>query len=416
MQRRYFLGLLGVAGFGGLATYGCAKFKMYWPDDSTFFNSCLDSQLPAKLANHEVLLSALAGIDTTQMWDGHVHLLGRGENNSGIKINPKYSNILNVIYFTQSRFYLNAACALPDMPIDAGVVARLKSLQWGRGSRFLLLAYDYTYDKKGVRLPEQTAFYVPNYYAAQVHQQFPQVFEWIASIHPYRRDCVAALEKAFRAGARGVKWLPPAMGIDPNSAQCDRFYEALVYWNIPLLCHCGDESAVAGADNHAYGNPLLLRRALEHGVKVIVAHCASLGTSPDLDKGPNGPQTNNLDLFARLMDAPSYQGLLFGDISAITLINRSKSILETIITRSDWHPRLLYGSDYPLPGIVPLISLQQFVERQYINAEQADILAQLRFHNQLLFDFVLKRTMQVQGKRFSTNVFHTRPMWTGVNS
>jgi mannonate dehydratase len=279
----------------------------------------------------------------------------------------------------------------------------------------VLLAYDYTYNEQGERLLDKTAFYTPNHYAAKIHQQFPDTFEWLASIHPYRKDCVEALEKAIIEGARGVKWLPPAMGINPASPLCDRFYQALVYWDIPLLCHCGDEVAVHGTNTQDYGNPLALRRALDQGVKVVIAHCASLGYNDDRDKGENGPRVSNFDLFARLMDEPRYEGLLFGDISALPQINRIE-YFEKIVARSDWHSRLLYGSDYPLPGIVPLVSLKKFEEKRYITKEQAEILAQLREHNSLLFDFVLKRQMQVQGQRFSPTVFHTRSLWTGART
>ena len=44
-------------------------------------------------------------------------------------------------------------------------------------------------------------------------------FEWIASVHPYRRDAVAALGQAVRNGARAVKWLPAAQGMDPDEAR-----------------------------------------------------------------------------------------------------------------------------------------------------------------------------------------------------
>jgi mannonate dehydratase len=416
MQRRYFIGLLGVLGIGGLYVYGFNRFKAskYWPDNSRFFNACFDSQLPDELANHEVVLSAFDGIDTTQVFDGHVHLLGYGDTDSGIWVNPRYSNLFNIKHYAQFHFYLNASCPLPGMSVDEGFVARLNSLRWGRGSRFVLLAFDYSYNEHGERLPDKTAFHIPNRYAAKVHKQLPDTFEWLASIHPYRKDCVEALEKAFIDGARGVKWLPPAMGMDPASKLCDRFYKAMAYWDIPLLCHCGDEHALSGTDTQAYGNPLALRRALDQGVKVVVAHCASLGRNRDTDKGPNGPRASNFELFARLMDESRYEGLLFGDISALTQTNRVGPILDTVITRRDWHPRLLYASDYPLPGVVPLISLKLLKEKQYITAEQVKVLAQLRQHNPLLFDFVLKRFLQVQGQRFSTAVFHTRSLWTGA--
>jgi mannonate dehydratase len=415
MQRRYFLGLLGVLGLGGLSAYSFNTLKTakYWPDNGLFFNPCLDSQLPEELANHEIVLSAFENIKTTQVWDGHVHLLGLGDTNSGIWINPRYRNFLNFKYYTQFRFYLNAACLTPNSSVDEGFVTQLKSLRWGRGSRFVLLAYDYTYNEQGERIPDKTAFYVPNQYAAAIHKQFPDTFEWLASIHPYRQDCVEALEKAIIEGARGVKWLPPAMGIDPASPLCDRFYQALVYWDIPLLCHCGDEAAVHGTNTQAYGNPLALRRALDQGVKVVIAHCASLGLNDDTDKGQNARKVRNFDLFTRLMDESQYEELLFGDISALPQINRL-NMLETLITRPEWHPRLLYGSDYPLPGIIPLVSLKLLKEKQYINDEQAQILALLRQHNSLLFDFVLKRLIQVRGQYFSPIVFHTRSLWTGA--
>ncbi|HEC84029.1 MAG TPA: hypothetical protein ENI48_02150, partial [Thioploca sp.] len=87
MQRRYFLGLLGTLGLGGVGAYygfNALRTSRYWPDNGEFFNPCLDSQLPNELANHEIILSAFEGIDTTQVWDGHVHLLGLGDTDSGI--------------------------------------------------------------------------------------------------------------------------------------------------------------------------------------------------------------------------------------------------------------------------------------------------------------------------------------------
>ena len=407
MQRRYFL--LGLLGLGGASALGIDS--VYWPDGNKFFNAC-KNQLPDQLAQHEVVLSAFHGIDTTQVWDGHVHLIGLGDTDSGIWINPKSLNLLDVKQYAQFRFYLNACCPTPDMPTDEGFITRLKKLQLGRGTKFILLAFDHSYDEKGNRLTEQTAFYTPNDYAAKIHQQFPDTFEWIASIHPYRKDCVEALEQVFIKGARGIKWLAPAMGMNPASPLCDKFYKAMAHWEIPLLCHCGDEKAVGGTNTQAYGNPLGLRRALEHGVKVVIAHCGSLGSNVDTDK-TNGSLVSNFDLFTRLMDEERYKGLLFGDISAITQTDRIYS-LNTLIRRKDWHSRLLYASDYPLPGIIPLVSLRQLTNNNYITEQQANILKQLRHYNPLLFDFVLKRHLRVDNQGFDKAVFHTRSLWTGT--
>ena len=151
-----------------------------------------------------------------------------------------------------------------------------------------MLAFDYTYDESGSRRPDLSAFHTPNEWAARLQREDPEDFEWIASVHPYRADAIETLELAYKSGARAVKWLPPAMGINPGATRCDDFYAALVRTGLPLLVHGGEEKAVRGSGRQDFGNPLLLRQPLEHGVKVIVAHCASLGQGHDLDKGAEG--------------------------------------------------------------------------------------------------------------------------------
>jgi len=407
MKRRYFLSLLGV---GGLSAY-TFKYWDYLPDNGQILNPCLNSTLPKELAEHELILSAFENIAMTQVWDGHIHLVGLGDSDSGIWVNPNLRRFWYPKQYTQFRFYLNAACPTPNMLVDKGFVHRLKSLQWAKGLKFMLLAFDYSYDEQGNKLLEKTAFYTPNDYAARIHAEFPDTFEWIASIHPYRQDCVEALEKAVEQGARGIKWLPPSMGMNPASPLCDRFYEAMARLKIPLLCHSGDESAVDGAKTQEYGNPLSLRRALDWGVKVVIAHCASLGENEDIDKKRNAKKVRNFELFTRLMDEPKYEGLLFGDVSAMPQINRAGDDLDVLLTREEWHERLLYGSDYPLPAILPLFSLSFLTKRKYITEKQAKVLSQIRLHNPLLFTFVLTRHLKINGKRFKPSVFHTRFHW-----
>ena len=64
------------------------------------------------------------------------------------------------------------------------------------------------------------------------------------------------------------------MGIDPASSKCDRFYQAAARLDLPIIAHAGRELAVHGGDAQHFGNPLRLRRAMEQGVRVVVAHCA----------------------------------------------------------------------------------------------------------------------------------------------
>lgn len=245
-------------------------------------------------------------------------------------------------------------------------------------------------------------------------RRFPERFVAIASIHPYRADAVDVLTQVAAAGARAIKWLPPAMGIDPASSRCDRFYEALARLRLPLLTHAGTEQAVAGGEVQELGNPLRLRCALDHGVTVLVAHCASLGQGIDLDKGANGAAQSNFDFFARLMEEPRYHGRLYGEISAMTQLNRLGRPLDVILERSDWHGRLVNGSDYPLPAVMPVFSLTKMVERGYIDRREAPVLSEIRRYNALLFDFVLKRSLRRNGKCLSPAVFETRRLFDSV--
>ena len=232
----------------------------------------------------------------------------------------------------------------------------------------MLLAFDQAYDTRGRARPEITAFHVSDAYARSIAAQYPGELEWAASVHPYREDAAEALDEAVGGGALAVKWLPNAMGIDPASPRCDSFYEALARHRIPLLTHGGRERAVRGVGADVLGNPLKLRRALDHGVRVIIAHCASFGSGVDLDAGPGGPVVPNVDLFARLMDDPRYEHLLMGDVSALTQSNRTAVALGKVLERTEWHDRLLNGSDYPLPGVPALFNLDEMVDLGFLPA------------------------------------------------
>jgi len=141
---------------------------------------------------------------------------------------------------------------------------------------------------------------------------------------------------------------------------------------------------------------------------VIVAHCATLGSGVDLDRGASGPRVPNFALFGRLMDDPRYGALLHGDISAIVQRNRAAEALPALLLRADWHPRLLWGSDYPLPGVMPLISVRSLADRGLLAAADVPVLLEIRRHNPVLFDFVLKRRLAADGARFDPRVFEAR--------
>jgi predicted TIM-barrel fold metal-dependent hydrolase len=393
----------------GAAAITAAAAWRFWPEHG-FANPC-HAALPDNLARHEAVREAWTGIDSSRVWDAHAHLIGSGDSGSGVWLNPQMLSLASPAQYARRLFYLNAGCA-HDAPgkVDRSYVGRMMNLVDGLapGAKLVLLAFERYHSEDGKPLAEETAFHVPDDYAMATALRHPRYFEWAASIHPYRRDGVEALRRAAAGGARAIKWLPSAMGIDPASPRCDTFYAELAKLDLPLITHAGMERAVRVGGRQHLGNPLLLRRPLEHGVRVIVAHCATMGEDRDIDRGPGGPYVESFALFARLMDDPRYGKNLHGDLSAVTQSNRAGPALTRLIERDHWHARLVNGSDYPLPGIMPLYSMSQLVELGVIEAALAPVLSAIREHNPLLFDFVLKRHLRASGRRFPAGVFETR--------
>jgi len=350
------------------------------------------------------------GLDAQQLWDVHTHLLGTGDSGSGCSVNAQLSQWWHPVEMLRKRFILNAACVPADAPsVDRAYVQRLQALatDFPEGARWMLFAFDHACDDAGHPHAAHTTFHVPDAYAARIAADTPQRFAWVASIHPYRPDALARLDAAIANGAVALKWLPSSMNIDLRDARLRPFYDRLAAARLPVIVHCGEERAVPGAARQELGNPLLVRAALEHGVRVVIAHCASLGSALDLDqKRPRDVPA--FSLFARLMDE-DWGGRLLGDISVVLQTNREPDVARMLITRQDWHARLLHGSDYPLPGIPAAIRLPALVGAGLLEAADAPHLEALREHNPLLFDLALKRAVRWRGMRLSRAVFATRP-------
>jgi uncharacterized protein len=378
----------------------------YWPEQG-FWNPC-HARLPRRLATHELVQRAWEGIDPAQLWDSHSHLIGTGDSGSGIFVNPANESLLNPGQYARRLFFFNAGCVHDATgSVDLAYVDRMRNLIDGlrRGAKMVLFAFERAYDERGEPDIAHTVFHIPNDYARDVARRHAEDFEWAASIHPYRKDALDEVEKAKREGARAVKWLPSAMGIDPASKRCDLFFKRMQELDLPLVAHAGLERAVLGREAHDFGNPLRLRRALDAGVRVVVAHCASMGEDRDLDRGANGPYVESFALFARIFE--KYQ-TCHGDISAMTQVNRAGPALARVLENEAWHARLLNGSDYPLPGVMPIFSVDYLVSLKLVEPAAADVLREIRLHNPLLFDFVLKRHLRSNGKAFAASVFQTR--------
>jgi predicted TIM-barrel fold metal-dependent hydrolase len=358
----------------------------------------------------DLIKRAFDDIDSTRLVDHHTHIAGIGTSPHGAFVNRKMRTWGHPFHHLKFKIYLSAAGVADIADADNLLVNRLVNLvkHISHHGKHRLLAFDKNYSREGAPNLEKTEFYTPNEYVFALAEQHPDLFIPNISVNPYRPDALAELEKWAQRGARVVKWLPNAMGINPADPQIDPFYQKMKELDLILLSHGGEEKAVEAEEDQKLGNPLLLRRALDHGVKVIIAHCAGLGQNEDLDH-PDRKLTENFDLFMRLMDDKRYEGLVFGETSAMTQFNRIGKPLKTVLKRKDLHERLVNGSDYPLPAVNVVIRTKPLVKHGYITADERTALNEIYDYNPLLFDFVLKRTIRLPGtsQRLPAAVFMT---------
>ena len=119
-----------------------------------------------------------------------------------------------------------------------------------------------------------------------------------ASVHPYRKDAVAELERCVAAGAVLLKWLPIAQGFNPADERCIPFYEALAHHKLPLLCHTGGEKSLPNVDT-TVADPLPARaraRARRHGHRRPLRHALGARSRPTTSTQfvPHGPRVRTL--------------------------------------------------------------------------------------------------------------------------
>ena len=203
-----------------------------------------------------------------------------------------------------------------------------------------LLAFDAAHDNAGrIDLP-RTHLYVTNDYVMQLAAQYPKRILFCASVHPYRPDAVAEIERCVRGGAVLMKWLPIVQDFDPADDRCIPFYEALSRHKLPLLSHTGTEHALPNL-NKRVADPVLLKPALDHGVTVIMAHCGSRLMPWETDYVPT---------FVRM--AKDYE-CCYGDTSALNVPGRSYAfdvVMNDLVVRD----KLVHGSDWPILPVPPI--------------------------------------------------------------
>lgn len=139
-----------------------------------------------------------------------------------------------------------------------------------------------------------------------------------------------------------IKLIPSTQDIWLKDLRHTDYYNTLASSNMPLLCHVGPEySFPEGLRNKSLDNFRNLKKALECGVTVIAAHCAT-PVFPLID-------ANEIKEFYKFMiSANSGEKVkLWADTSALSLSTRLPFIQEILETfPPQW---LMHGSDFPIP-------------------------------------------------------------------
>ena len=203
----------------------------------------------------------------------------------------------------------------------------------------VVLAFDAVHDEEGRFDEANTHLYVTNDYVMELAANHPKVL-FGASVHPYRKDAVAQIERCVRNGAVLLKWLPITQNFDPSDDRCIPVYEALAHYKLPLLSHTGGEKSLPTLNPHV-ADPMLLVPALKRGVTVIAAHCGTRSTIWETDFVPQ---------FMRL--AQEYENC-YGDTSALNLPMRSYA-WDKVLRHPLVHRKLVHGSDWPIPVFPPM--------------------------------------------------------------
>lgn len=362
-------------------------------------------------AARRLLERAFEGLERRELFDYHTHVVGLGAGGTGNFVNPRMLSYARPLSRLRFAIYASASGVRDLGQGDVQFRERLESLT-GRVSergRFLVLAFDYHYDRRGRINLEHSEFHVPNEYVWRLARENPSYVPAI-SVHPYRADALERLEYWADRGVKFVKWLPNAMGMDPADARVIPFYNKMIELDMVLLSHAGREAAVEGEEYQDLGNPLRFRLPLDRGLRVIMSHCASLGDYEDLDHP--GRRRSSFDLFLRLLEDEKYDPLLFGEISAMTQYNRVDPALVYLLRHPELHDRLLNGSDYPLPAINFLIQTGSLQRAGLLSPEDRAALNEIYDYNPLLFDFALKRSIHAPGDpsaRLSDRIFLRHP-------
>lgn len=278
--------------------------------------------------------------------DMHVHMVGNGGDGSGgwLRLSGWHRWLAG---FMLRQLVLTGSALDGDLE-TLYAESLLKLVREFSLDAVVLLAHERVHDPDGKPRPDLGSMFVPNDVVLNLSDANPEFLAGV-SIHPARKDAIAELERCAARGAVLMKCLPNCQNIDPMEPRYAPFWKRMAELKLPLLAHTGGEHTVPQV-NPKFADPELLRGPLECGVTVIAAHCGTKSGAFDPDY---------FDAWvAMLREFPN----LYGDISALVSLNRCGHLRDCL--RPEILPRILHGSDFPVPVLGHRLWLQGAFDRE----------------------------------------------------
>ncbi len=393
---------------------------------------------PQELAAHmsplarQLIEDAAQGMKGRQLVDHHMHMFGTGTGlgnlcpglqQDGIWLSPDYLTWAHPFLRIKLGILLSAAGVKDLDQADEQYVDRILNLvKYSSLPRtYLLYALDIRYEgpvgsaRRDLRrgdmfIPNQTVIKLTsclNRKLAGVGHFVP-----VISIHPYKADAVQELLRFADQGIRFVKWLPPVQNIDPSNPSLVPFYEAMRSHQMVLLSHTGDEHTFRVEDaDQDLADPIRLSLPAELGVTVVMLHSGRSGAERQPWTGDHRV-TSYFNRFLEMMKR--YPRNVFGEIAVVPYLS-SHTILRTLLADPDLRCRLVDGTDYPNPALYLIKPTARLLEAGYLRWPQdhddrpaqarKQALDEIFSYNPLLFDFVMKRTIRVDGHAIPAATF-----------
>jgi uncharacterized protein len=271
--------------------------------------------------------------------DSHVHLAGIQPDN-GCHASPRFTS-----WF--SRLLMRPLLGLGRLDVDSFDEKYgewlLRTVEESELDAAGILALDGVYDARGRLDLDRTDLLVSNDYLFDFCRRSDRLLP-VASINPQRRDALDELARVSELGAVALKALPNSQGFDPGREVYRPFWRRMAELELPLLTHTSFEHALAVID-HRFGHPERLRLALDEGVTVIAAHCATGGILHAAE---------HLPIWVRML---SEHAKLYGDLASLANWVRYP-YPRRVLSHPLASQRVLLGSDFPIP-ITPLVFARQ---------------------------------------------------------